>query len=187
MIMSKIGKLFGKDNMPTPKLLYNEVKDAGKRGYGWEESDKGENITVINESIGGWWKPRYLLNHETKCAYEIMDSSCTLKIVSQDDIDWNSVKHLEDYCVRQARSLNAHYPTLIRGFRDGIGFVEWQLNPDGRYFMDEDGFGMTDYEEVSLFGFIDKNGKVVAKFRVINNAKEEAEMRKEALRAVKHK
>ena len=42
--------------------------------------------------------------------------------------------------------------------------VEWQLNPDGMYYRDEDGFGMTDDEEINLYGTIDRKGKVVKKF-----------------------
>ena len=41
--------------------------------------------------------------------------------------------------------------------------LEWQINPDGRYYMDEDGFGMTDDVEVALVGNIDRTGRVVEK------------------------
>ena len=36
--------------------------------------------------------------------------------------------------------------------------------PDGMYYRDEDGFGMTDDEEINLYGAIDRKGKVVKKF-----------------------
>lgn len=39
-----------------------------------------------------------------------------------------------------------------------------QINPDGRYFADEDGYGMTDDEEITLVGYIDRRGKAVGKF-----------------------
>ena len=38
------------------------------------------------------------------------------------------------------------------------------MNPDGRYYMDDDGFGMTGDEEVTIYGFIDKTGKALVKF-----------------------
>lgn len=47
--------------------------------------------------------------------------------------------------------------------------VSWQINPDGRYYMDDDGFGMTDDEEITIYGYIDHKGKVVSKFHAINN------------------
>ena len=46
--------------------------------------------------------------------------------------------------------------------------VSWQLNPDGMYYRDEDGFGMTDDEEIEIYGFIDRQGRVVVKFMHIN-------------------
>jgi hypothetical protein len=49
-----------------------------------------------------------------------------------------------------------------------VAEVSWQINPDGRYYMDEDGYGMTDDEEITIYGFIDQKAKVVVKFRNIN-------------------
>jgi hypothetical protein len=58
--------------------------------------------------------------------------------------------------------------------------VQWQLNPDGRYYMDDDGFGMTDDEEINIYGIIDTEGRVVVKFQTINNYKDLEKLRKEA-------
>ena len=64
--------------------------------------------------------------------------------------------------------------------------VSWQLNPDGRYYMDEDGFGMTDDEEIEIYGFIDQNAKVVVKFRNIDeNYRVLDKMRKEAEKIIR--
>lgn len=46
--------------------------------------------------------------------------------------------------------------------------------------MDEDGFGMTDDEEVEIYGFIDMKGKVLVKFRNIEDYGELEVMRKQA-------
>lgn len=35
-------------------------------------------------------------------------------------------------------------------------------------FMDEDGYGMTDEEEIEIYGFIVQNARVVFKFKNIN-------------------
>lgn len=40
----------------------------------------------------------------------------------------------------------------------------WQVSPDGRYYMDGGGFGMSGDVEETLFGYIDRNGDVVAPF-----------------------
>ena len=84
--------------------------------------------------------------------------------------------------------MSAQFPTFIRGFRNGVAEVSWQLNPDGRYYMDDDGFGMTNDEEITIYGFIDQNANVVVKFRNINKRYGELDkMRKEAEEKVKMK
>lgn len=47
-----------------------------------------------------------------------------------------------------------------------MAWQKWNgsLTPDGMYYRDEDGFGMTDDEEINLYGAIDRKGKVVKKF-----------------------
>lgn len=39
--------------------------------------------------------------------------------------------------------------------------MRWEVNPDGMYYRDEDGFGMTDDDEINLEGAIDRKGNVV--------------------------
>ena len=69
--------------------------------------------------------------------------------------------------------------------KNGVARVDWQLNPDGRYYMDDDGFGMTDDEEIEIYGFIDTKGNVLVKFKAIKDRKELEVMRKEAEEIVK--
>ena len=61
------------------------------------------------------------------------------------------------------------------------------LNPDGRYYMDDDGFGMTSDREIEIYGFIDQKAEVVVKFRYINDDSELDKMRKEAEEIVRNK
>ena len=51
--------------------------------------------------------------------------------------------------------------------------------------MDDDGFGMTDDEEINIYGFIDRTGQVVLPFRTIKDYSELETLRKEAEGAVK--
>ena len=127
--------------------------------------DLGEEMAVMMDSIGGWWKPRVLLDHRTKRGYLFMDSNEHLVTVTDNDINWNSLRRLPNEYIERAKAHDGHFPTLIRGdYHGGRAEVEWQLNPDGRYYMDEDGFGMTDDEEISLWGKIDRKGNVVVPF-----------------------
>lgn len=165
--------------------LYNQLTTRTYSQYPYETKDIGEGMALVNEVIMQYWKPRFLLNHDTKCAYEFMNSNETLVTVTHEDIAWETLNELPGVARGYAKSLSFHYPSFIRSFKNGVAEVSWQLNPDGRYFMDEDGFGMTDDEEIKIYGFIDKVGKVVVKFQVISNYDELNMMREQAEKIVR--
>ena len=48
-------------------------------------------------------------------------------------------------------SLWFRYGLNIYDYEDGIAKVRWEVNPDGMYYRDEDGFGKTDDDEQNLF------------------------------------
>lgn len=127
------------------KHLYTIIKQRrlGK-SQEWEFRSIGEDMTLLSHSIFGWWKPIYLIDEKNKSAVQFMDAGETLLNVRDEDIDWESVRGLAGE--NRARSRSAHFPTIIRGFKDGVSEVEWQVNPDGRYYEDEDGYGMTSDE-----------------------------------------
>ena len=60
--------------------------------------------------------------------------------------------------------------------------MSWQINPDGRYYMDDDGYGMTDDIEITLYAYVDRSGKPLVKFRNIKDYDELEVMEKEARR-----
>ena len=153
-----------------------------------KREDLGEDMELINVSLYGYWKPRYLVDKRKNKRIEFMSVDECFCTVTQDDIDWNSLASLEDYCISRAKSLNIHFPTIVSSFHNGVAEVRWQLNPDGMYYMDEDGFGMSDDEEVEIYGFIDREGKVVSRFRHIHkNWDLLKQMRAEAEAAVRAK
>lgn len=47
---------------------------------------------------------------------------------------------------------------------DGLAEFEWLVQPDGRYWMDEDGFGMENDDEIVLYAKLDKKGRFVTPF-----------------------
>ena len=173
------------DTERPEEKLYKVLNTDEYKEYPYKYSELGEGMAVIGETMYGWWKHRFLINHNTKCAYEFMNKDQNLVTVTLEDIDWKSLKDLPEDAQMTAKALSFHFPSFIRRFENGVAQVSWQLNPDGRYYMDEDGFGMTDDEEVVIYGFIDTEGKVIVKFRNINDSYAElVKMRKEAERLV---
>ena len=57
-----------------------------------------------------------------------------------------------------------NYPSYIGMFKDGKAEFGWQVQPDGRYFADEDGFGMENCEEIWLRSYLDEKGNFTEPF-----------------------
>lgn len=131
---------------------------------GFYTESLGEGMSVVHESILGWFKPRFLMDHRSQEAYEFMDLDECFVNFTEADVEWNSLKGLSDDLLKRARRGYAGFPTHIGQFKDGMAEVSWEINPDGQYYMDDDGFGMTDDEEVTLRGTIDRQGMVVRKY-----------------------
>lgn len=182
-IYKKLSKMGG--NLSIDQKLYVLLNTDKYRNGLYKTSNLGEGMAVVYQVIWGWWKPRFLLNHNAKTAFEFMDSYQCLVTVTNEDIDWASLKKLPEEVIYRAECLSFQFPSFIRGFQNGVARVDWQLNPDGRYYMDDDGFGMTDDEEIEIYGFIDMQGNVMVKFKAIENRKELEIMRKEAEEKVK--
>lgn len=159
--------------------LYQELKSVfyGIRPY--EKEDLGEGMALVNELRNGYWKPRYLMSHETGMAYEFMDSHCRLKTITTDDIAWETIDGFSDTIKERARTLDGYFPTIVHHYHNGMARVRWEINPDGRYYSDG-GFGETDDKEITLHGYIDRKGKPLIKFRFIKSSEEHEIMELEA-------
>lgn len=145
--------------------LYRELESSRYNEYPFHRmKDWGEGMEIVEEVISGYWRERFLINHETKEAYELMNHGLTLTFLTNDDVDWEGVKTLENN--HNAYTFSAYYQRFAVGkFKNGVALVEWTLYPDGRYFMDEDGYGMEDNDESVIYGFIDRKARVVVPFQ----------------------
>ena len=148
----------------SEEKLYKSLCASQYKDRPYEQRDLGEGMTLVNQVIGEYWKPRYLMDNEAKCAYEFISGDEVLQTVTDEDIDWDSLKGIPQDALDRAKAHSFHFPGHIYQYENGVAEVEWQLNPDGMYYRDEDGFGMTDDEEINLYGAIDRKGKVVKRF-----------------------
>lgn len=147
--------------------LYEELCSEKYTQRPYERYNLQEDMWVVNEAIDEYWKPRFLMDARTKTAVEFMNEHRILQTVSTKDIDWNSLKQASESAVAIAKARHACYPIVILGFSNRNAQVRWTLHPDGQYYMDEDGFGMTHDTEINVIGTIDRTGRVVKKFRYI--------------------
>lgn len=124
---------------------------------------------IVNADIHDDWKPRYLLDFATQCAYEFIGTDNCFVHITESDIDWATLEGVPKKALDRVRGFFARFPTSIKKYENGVAQVDWMINPDGMYYADSDGYGMTDDDEIELYGFIDRKGHVVVKFRCIND------------------
>ena len=117
-IYDKINKMLGIES-PEEKL-YKVLNTDEYKERPYEYTDLGESMAVIGETMWGWWKHRFLINHNTKRAYEFMDKDQNLVTVTQDAIDWESLKNLPEDAQNTAKALSFHFPSFIRHFENGV-------------------------------------------------------------------
>lgn len=148
-----------------PQRLYKILNTDEFNQGDYKKSSLGEDMELIDEVIRRYWKSRFILNHRLRTAYEWMSGGESLLMVGPDDIDWESMENLPEEAKIILRAYSFQYPSFIYKYKDGVACVKWQLRPDGMYWMDDDGYGMTSDTEINAYGFIDREARVVEKFR----------------------
>lgn len=157
----------------------------------WEKSDDEADyfhrdmgcgmLRFSNRSYGN--KQIFIVNPAIKKVYPISEPDGKLVAFTHDDIDWDNVNQLEHN--GDAKRLVANYGGLSIGdYQDGLAYVSWMLYPDGRYFADEDGFGMEDNDEVNIAAYIDTQCRVVVKFQDMEDSEKRKQLREEAVCAM---
>lgn len=148
--------------MKNSKDLYKTLSaDFGiEKNYYF--SDLGENMMEAREK---GTRRIFLINKTDKKAWEIIGMTGCFE-------DWNAVAveicmifDLPARAQRNALSTMANYYFGINPFKDGVAFVQWTLQPDGRYYADADGYGMTDDDEINVYAFIDKEAHILIPFQ----------------------
>ena len=78
--------------------LYEELSkpEYNDRRAGFYTDDLHEDMSLVHESIFGWWKPRFLMDNRTKEAYEFMDCNEQFGQFTANDVDWESLKDMDN-------------------------------------------------------------------------------------------
>ena len=125
--------------------------------YSW-----GENLILAIEQNGD----RYLVNLATKKARQISTQGFVVGF-SDDEIDFATIEKLPKSHNARLRKLNYGGISWYARCKNGLIALGWTLYPDGRYFADEDGFGMEDNDELTVYCVMNDNLEVVRPFTVV--------------------
>lgn len=120
----------------------------------------GDKILRIDSSDGMW-----LCRNDggTRRLITLVEHG-EVKFLTEADIEPSAMRLIKQQCPYLA--FKAHYRFWVFPFTGSKAAVEWTVRPDGSYYADSDGFGMTDDEEITLHGFIDTDGRPIEQFRL---------------------
>ncbi len=140
----------------------------------------GEGMLWIGNSRG----PLFYANSITGKARQLLDENSNLVGFGDQDFDWEKLKTVEHpYDVNHK---HVDYGGLGRynDYRNGVCCLCWMLYPDGRYFADEDGFGMEDNDEENIYCVIDSDLRIVIPWQPMTDEEMAARMREAMLRSL---
>lgn len=105
----------------------------------------------------------YLINTNKEKVIKPVDEDGYMIAFTKDDVDESVIKL--DVDSNNAANLKAHFRFFVYNLKNGQAGVERTVMPDGRYFADEDDFGVEHCSELIAEAIIDKNGKLLKPFK----------------------
>lgn len=121
----------------------------------------GDKILRIDSSDGSMWLCR---NDGGDRRLITLVEHGEVKFLTEADIEPSALRLIKQQCPNLA--FKARYRFWVFPFTGSMAAVEWTVRPDGSYYADSDGFGMTDDEEITLHGFINTKGRPIGQFRL---------------------
>ena len=129
MISNILGRLFRKERekdivveKESPERnLYEELMAEKYKKMPYEYRELRERMAEIREIICGYSKPRFLINHNTRCAYEFMNSELQLVAVTLDDIRLGVVAGTARESPRTGKGSVFPLPFVYFAFRERSG------------------------------------------------------------------
>ena len=85
---------------------------------------------------------------------------------------------------KQILELTREYYREVHAPQPAFEAGKTRVNYGGRYFADEDGFGMEDNDEVNITAYIDTQCRVVVKFQDMEDEGKRRRLREEAIKAL---
>lgn len=135
------------------KIITISIKDA---------FDIGENMAILKEN----GKSFTILNKETGKLRRIVSEDGRL-LVDDSEIDFDAI---EEGCPDfEGGKYVEYYFGIFRDFKNGVCAICWTVYPDGRYFADEDGFGMEHNNEENAYCIINRDLEIIVPFQPIKD------------------
>ena len=137
-----------------------------------------QNNNPSEEYEGIYLNEYYLKDFDFLFTYQIKDIVLTNEKEGVEKIIVDRRRNILDfpgveYCGELRAELGTYeispcvkYESYFERCGEGCFRMVWTVRPDGRYWMDEFGFGGEDYEAVTLYSVIDSKGQFLFPFKL---------------------
>lgn len=131
---------------------------------GQEIKEMGDGFYIVTETglngMGGFcWHNVELRKHDDKSFRREL-------LRNQQFVDFPGLSHgkWEKEIAMERVIKENRFTSFIYPFIDGKAAFGWMVQPDGRYWEDEDGYGMTPDNAVILYALFNKEGRFITPF-----------------------
>lgn len=171
----------------TPEEYYEELLKPKYNQEPYTKCSLNEDMTAVHVHMMFATNPCYIMDHAAKRAYVFIDEHYQLQTVTHDDIVWDSLQGLGVEVVKRARGLHVFYPFSIGSFCEGVAMVTWQLQRDGGYYDNGYACSYRGDKEINIYGFIDKQCRVVIPFQFVKDCNELLQLQLQAVKINKQR
>jgi len=143
------------------KLNGNYIQDMAQLEQ-YECHPWGENLMFVKDENGDG----FLVNTKTGKVRQISTPGFVVGF-SDDEIDFATIDKMPHSHNAHPRVMNYGGVSWWDRCQHGLIALGWTLYPDGRYFADEDGFGMEDNDELTVYCVMNDNLEVIRPFTIV--------------------
>lgn len=152
--------------MKDSKQLYKKLSEDFKTEKYYSFANRGEDMLQAREKNG---KRVYLVNKEREEAWELINALGTFSLWNASAVEISSLFDMTGKVLHTALSVKAPYYFGVEDYANGVTMVVWTLQPDGCYYADSDGYGMTDDDEINVYAYIDREGHILVPFQPMDH------------------
>lgn len=159
-----IWDIFKKKNERNKEEKEEEVIANPTSFCGWESLGDGYYLSYEEKGngFGGYHRVSQSLYKKDKLVRKITDDCGRF-------LDFPGVRHgLWERNLKFSFQEKISFASYFCHFgKDGLAKFIWTVQPDGRYWADEDGFGMERDVEIELYSKLNKEGYFIMPFKVV--------------------
>lgn len=153
--------------MADSKELYKLLSSDFKTENAFYFASRGEGMMLGAEKDT---RRVFLINTNTQEAWELLTPDRHFSFWDKSAVEIADTFDLPDIARYNANEVRAPFCFDINDYKDGVASVIWTLQPDGRYYADEDGFGMENDVEINFTAFIDQSANILIPFQEMDES-----------------